>query len=633
VLKVGAGTYKEPLTLDIDWLTIEATGEVDETIIETLINIPSSANHSTIDGFTIKGKVISTAEDVTIKNCAFDHKPLYDAAGEQITSSEDRLLVEDCTFDLTYSTYADTGIVLAGGADVTIDGCTFTLDDGAGTVTTQDKAINVTGTSVVTGLTVKNCAVGGDRGIGYYDHASTNTTADVKDSTFNALQKAFDIDNSGTVLSIRQNTITESYRDSVGAIDITDVGTLNIISNTIQDSVGYSVYARSGVTVTGIKIIGNNLVDNAKGLRNATTTTLSAAINNWWGDVSGPTISTNPDGTGDKVTSYVTYNPWLTASASLGKAATGATSLDAESTVGVKVSGLTTAADIIWVAQYPANPYDVEPTYDALEGAWFDVYISGGSSPAILKFYADGVDKNTDVHYWSKLENKWLSCDSQAASASGGYVWANITTTSEPTFSDLGGTPFVLVAAPAAAETKFTLTAPEAGATVPLVKNVPFTWASVTDATSYDLVISANADLSAPIVEETSAGTAYTHAGPLTDGKAYYWQVTAMREDTVKGVSDVGTFITQLPVAAVVPEVIVEAAPPAQITVEVPDITVEAPAITVESPAITVQPAPPAPVVPAAPLIPDYLLWVIIGIGAVLVIALIVLIVRTRRVA
>jgi hypothetical protein len=33
------------------------------------------------------------------------------------------------------------------------------------------------------------------------------------------------------------------------------------------------------------------------------------------------------------------------------------------------------------------------------------------------------------------------------------------------------------------------------------------------------------------------------------------------------------------------------------------------------------------------PVIPDYLLWVVVGVGAVLVIAVIVLIVRTRRVA
>ncbi|MGF3554939.1 MAG: right-handed parallel beta-helix repeat-containing protein [Thermoplasmatota archaeon] len=36
------------------------------------------------------------------------------------------------------------------------------------------------------------------------------------------------------------------------------------------------------------------------------------AINNWWGDATGPYHpSTNPNGTGNKVTDYVTYNPWI----------------------------------------------------------------------------------------------------------------------------------------------------------------------------------------------------------------------------------------------------------------------------------------------------------------------------------
>jgi nitrous oxidase accessory protein NosD len=76
-------------------------------------------------------------------------------------------------------------------------------------------------------------------------------------------------------------------------------------------------------------------------------------------------------------------------------------------------------------------------------------------------------------------------------------------------------------------------------------------------------------------------------------------------------------------------EITVEAAPAPQVTVEAPpapQVTVEAP----PAPQVTVEAAPAAA---AAPAIPTYLLWIIIGIGAVLVVALIVLIVRTRRVA
>ncbi|MBA7698548.1 hypothetical protein ES703_107226 [subsurface metagenome] len=157
----------------------------------------------------------------------------------------------------------------------------------------------------------------------------------------------------------------------------------------------------------------------------------------------------------------------------------------------------------------------------------------------------------------------------------------------------------------------FDLTAPEAGAST-LLTNVAFTWERVTDATSYELVLSGNADLSDPIAEETCAGTAYTYTGALTDATPYYWQVTALEGTTVLAESDLGAFTALTPVEAVVPEVIVEA----------PEITVEAPPV----PEIIVE-------VPAAeaPPTPGYI-WVIIAVGAVLVIAVIVLIVRTRRV-
>jgi len=49
------------------------------------------------------------------------------------------------------------------------------------------------------------------------------------------------------------------------------------------------------------------------------------------------------------------------------------------------------------------------------------------------------------------------------------------------------------------------------------------------------------------------------------------------------------------------------------------------------APEVTVT-VPPIVIPPSAPAIPAVLLWTIVGIGAVLIIALIVLIVRTRRV-
>jgi hypothetical protein len=114
---------------------------------------------------------------------------------------------------------------------------------------------------------------------------------------------------------------------------------------------------------------------------------------------------------------------------------------------------------------------------------------------------------------------------------------------------------------------------------------------------------------------------------PLEPGKTYSWKVR-VDDPVFSGWSETRTFS--------IPEA--DAA--------IPDVTVPAPAapnVTVEPPAVTVEPAPPAPAptvtvnVPPAPTptpaIPQWMLWIIVAIGAILVIFLIVLIMRTRRVA
>jgi hypothetical protein len=143
------------------------------------------------------------------------------------------------------------------------------------------------------------------------------------------------------------------------------------------------------------------------------------------------------------------------------------------------------------------------------------------------------------------------------------------------------------------------LVTPGEGVTNIPLENIAFTWSPVGTATGYTFVLSANADLSSPIVPEKSlAVTAYTHAGPLDYSKPYYWQVKAMQDDKLISTSAVGTFTTMSKAIA----------PP--------------------------EPLPPV-VIPAAPA-PTYItpawIWAIIGIGAVLIIAVIILIVRTRRI-
>ena len=109
------------------------------------------------------------------------------------------------------------------------------------------------------------------------------------------------------------------------------------------------------------------------------------------------------------------------------------------------------------------------------------------------------------------------------------------------------------------------------------------------------------------------------NAYTLMPGTTYSWKVR-VSSPLYSQYSESRTFSIE-EAAAPVTEVTVEPTPAPEITVT----PAPAPEVVVNVP------PQPTPVTPA-PAIPAYLLWTIIGIGAVLVIALIVLIVRTRRV-
>jgi len=114
-------------------------------------------------------------------------------------------------------------------------------------------------------------------------------------------------------------------------------------------------------------------------------------------------------------------------------------------------------------------------------------------------------------------------------------------------------------------------------------------------ATGYEFVLADNSDYTSPVVETTLTTTTYALGEDLSYSTSYYWKVRAVSETTESKWGE-GVFTTMAKPAEPTPPVVI---PPA----EVP-----------------------------APIAPTYI-WAIIGIGAILVIAVIVLIVRTRRVA
>jgi hypothetical protein len=144
--------------------------------------------------------------------------------------------------------------------------------------------------------------------------------------------------------------------------------------------------------------------------------------------------------------------------------------------------------------------------------------------------------------------------------------------------------------------------------------NPAFSWSPVTGATKYEFQLAVSTNFATPLYSEQLAETGIRPAVALVPGTTYFWRVRAI-EPVMGDWSTIANFT----VAAEV-----EPAPPPVEIVQTPP------------PVIEIPPAPPAQeiVIPPAPaaeeIAPSYI-WAIIIIGAILVIAVIVLIVRTRR--
>lgn len=119
------------------------------------------------------------------------------------------------------------------------------------------------------------------------------------------------------------------------------------------------------------------------------------------------------------------------------------------------------------------------------------------------------------------------------------------------------------------------------------VKSVPFTWAPYKEATKYRFILARDAGLTDPIIIAEVTTTSYLYEGTLDYNTSYFWQVMAL-QPAPSDPSAVFSFTTEVKLL------------PETKTVE------------------------------ASPVTPTWV-WVVIGIGAVLIIAVIVLIFMAKR--
>ncbi len=159
----------------------------------------------------------------------------------------------------------------------------------------------------------------------------------------------------------------------------------------------------------------------------------------------------------------------------------------------------------------------------------------------------------------------------------------------------------------------FAIISPAPGAYNTPVKPA-FVWTPFSGAIGYEVMVAEYPTFLTWVWSQTTTDTVYKSDEALNYSTTYYWRVRGVTGPAPAGKPAPGSaWVTGIFTTEAAP---VEPTPPVVIAAPV---TLPAPTV------ITVEKTVPAP-------IPSYLLWIIIVIGAVLVIALITLIVRTRRV-
>jgi hypothetical protein len=627
IVEIGPGTYEEDPDTENKEVTIRGAGAASEVIV--IGDWTIDVDKITVDNLKIQGTVTVTSDDVVVKNCLISHESAIVPAAittgmVDINAGADDVTVQDCTIDATAGTVADVGIDVAAG-DVLITGCIIDID--AGNTTTADTAINVSGIAEVDAT---NNTITGASGTGYNTATGIASKNTISENTFDSLHTAVKIN--GAVAEVSSN-LMQNGTVSTGAtattaqaqVDIVSVnttGSVLIQGNDIENNAGYSVTVRDDADQ--VNVVGNYFSGNTYGLQNldtATGHTLKAMLN-YWGDSSGPTHSGNLAGTGDAVSDDVSYKPYATATVPEVSTATlaAAGTMDRSTTVGISFTTNNAAgAGSVTLARYSANPAISEPRYAVLANAYYDVYapdITGGTQTIL--FYNANIGTDTVAYYYSTLSQSWIECSDQGVAGNLAYVIVTVGVTgTDPTNADLAGTPFVLVTVPPSPTV--TIESPGLGDyDIPI--NPMFTWDVVPTALRYELTLSE--DPTFAIIEwsynvETNF---YKATDSLRYSTTYYWRVRALTGEPYQvgpsWVTPSGPWSTGIFTTVVEPEEVAEEEP-TQITVETPDVTITPGEVNVD----------------VEPAVPDYLLWTIAAIGAVLVIALIVLIVRTRRVA
>lgn len=294
--------------------TLRNTAEIDYAI--SVGTDGTSTNPIIIDGLTFQRLRAGGSYDidmavknngydyVTVRNCIFNY-----IIPDQNTSAEAVVWTRSYAGSITSSTVSNNtfnnccGFNAVSGRAASI---VFDLDScGSNTMT------GVT----ISGNTLTDC---NDYGIQIRGNNSTavKPTVVITNNTITNGYSSLNLSDYINSATITGNTITGAYNYGI-SVEGTNNVAVTIKNNTITGSAGYGIKTSEDGAVVTIQY--NAIYDNNTYAIQSTASTQDCKYN-WYGSATGPAYTaltgaivakSNPNGTGNKISDYVTYYPWL----------------------------------------------------------------------------------------------------------------------------------------------------------------------------------------------------------------------------------------------------------------------------------------------------------------------------------
>jgi len=189
------------------------------------------------------------------------------------------------------------GFSVGSGKTLTIDPNTVVKFENSSASIQVNGTLTAVGNSVqpIYFTSIKDDSVGNDT------DASATTTPAAGDWKYIIVSSA--------TVNLQYATVRYGGGDGYYAANlVNNGGTYNISTSTISNGYSYGIRHGGGTT----NLAQSSLFGNGSKAYYNTTYSTTTATNNYWGDTSGPyNAKYNPGGSGNAVSDYVNFNPWL----------------------------------------------------------------------------------------------------------------------------------------------------------------------------------------------------------------------------------------------------------------------------------------------------------------------------------